>query len=101
MIWKDAVVAYLRSYPGIYLEELRKITKKNPIVLTEVLTRHLPNMTEMLLPEATCSSEYGIYCYNLDGILWTGLLHVISVTNWLSYPHFQYAVVYIYSEFYA
>jgi hypothetical protein len=42
-IWKEAVMACLRYYPDIYLEGLRKISKKlySVIILAEVSTRHL------------------------------------------------------------
>jgi hypothetical protein len=44
---KEAVVAQMRYYPGIFLEFLRKTTEELRIVgfPDEILTEHLPNTT--------------------------------------------------------
>jgi hypothetical protein len=48
MIWKEAVVAYYRHYPGIYKEELGK-NQKNPVKIADSIvkarTQPFPNMS--------------------------------------------------------
>jgi hypothetical protein len=42
-IWKEAIVAWLRYYPRIYLERLKKASVRIRLVLAKIRSEHLPN----------------------------------------------------------
>jgi hypothetical protein len=55
-MWKGSVMAYLWHYPSINLDGMRKTTKNLVMMVTiwaEIWTRHLTNMSEVILPQAT------------------------------------------------